>query len=73
MSWKPEIEVDGEFQRNQLVFETREEAVANARDLFSVWRGCTNHRAVEVAEPVNYRYVNGELQELQPVPVPVQP
>ena len=68
MAWKPEVQVQGEgdkWHRNGLVFATREEAEANAADLFSRWTLTTAHRAVEVDEPVNYRWVNGGLQRVQ--------
>lgn len=61
MSWKPEVEVNGQWSRNALVFETQEEAETSARELFGRWMLTTGYRAVEVDEPVNYSLVNGEL------------
>jgi hypothetical protein len=50
MSFKPEVEVEGKWARNGLVFSTREEAEANAANLYSRWTLTTGHRAVEVDE-----------------------
>lgn len=61
MSWKPEVKVDGQWSRNGLVFETKEEAEANAKDLFRRWILVQDFRAVEVDEPVNYQWVDGKL------------
>ncbi len=61
MSWKPEVQVIGEpsdrWSRNGLVFATREEAEASARNLMARWIMVENTRAVEVDEPVNYRWI----------------
>lgn len=66
MSWKPEVEVSGnEWCKNGLVFETKEEAEANAKALMARWMLVTNTRACESTEPVNYKWENNEL-----VPVP---
>jgi len=62
MSWKPEVEVDGQFSRNALVFATKEEAEASAKDLFNRWMLTTDWRAVEVDEPVNYAIINGKME-----------
>lgn len=59
MSWKPEVQVSGEWSRNGLVFATKEEAEASARDIKGRWMLVTGSRAVEVDEPVNYRWVVG--------------
>lgn len=61
MNWKPEVEVDGQFCQNSLVFATREEAELSAEDLFNRWMLTTGHRAVESDDPVNYAIVNGVL------------
>jgi len=63
MSFKPEVKVFGEtpFHRNGLVFETYEEALNNARDLRNRWILVEDYRAVEVDEPVNYKWVDGKL------------
>ena len=65
MSWKPEVKVEGAFSQNGLVFATKEEAEANAKALFRRWTLCTDFRAVESDQPVNYSWVNDAL-----VPVP---
>lgn len=62
MSWKPEVEVQGEFKQNGLVFATEQEAKDNARDLFHRWMLCTDSRAVESDLPVNYKWVDGKLE-----------
>ena len=59
MSWKPVVQVHGEgdkWHRNGLVFATQEEALDNARDLFVRWTMSTAYDAVEVDEPVNYKW-----------------
>lgn len=61
MNWKPEVEVEGGWHRNALVFETEDEAIRSARDLFHRWTLTTGHRAVEVDEPVNYVYTKDGL------------
>jgi len=64
MAWKPEVEVDGKFSRNGLVFETKEEAEANAQNLMDRWLLVTGCRAVEVNEKPNYRWVDGKLDRI---------
>jgi len=61
MSWKPEVEVNGQWSRNALVFATEEEAETFARELFDCWMLITGYRAVEVDEPVNYALIDGQL------------
>jgi hypothetical protein len=64
MAWKPEVEVSGEpdkWHRNGLTFATEKEAVDNARDLMSRWMLVVAYRAVEVDEPVNYRWTDKGL------------
>jgi hypothetical protein len=64
MPFKPEVFVQGQWSRNQLVFATREEAEANARDLFMRWTQCSDSRAVEVSDAeVNYAYLDDALVE----------
>jgi hypothetical protein len=67
MPWKPEVQVDGQWSRNSLVFATEEEAKANARALMMRWFAVTDSRAVEVdaTHKVNYRYVDHELIEVK--------
>jgi len=64
MAWKPEVEVDGKFSRNALVFETKQEAEDNAKALMWRWTTVTDSRAVEVNERVNYKWVNGALERV---------
>ena len=68
MSFKPEVQTDssGCWYGNALRFETREEALANVLDLFGRWALVRGTRVVESDEPVNYRYVDGELIEVRP-------
>lgn len=68
MSWKPEVFVEGKWSRNGLVFGTEKEAADNARDLMMRWFVVSDSRAVEVNEPINYRYVDGKLEEVPKVP-----
>lgn len=63
-SWKPEVKVAGEgdkFYSNALRFATEQEALANAENLFQRWLLCEDFRAMPSDDPVNYRWVNGEL------------
>ena len=64
MSFKPEVVADssGKFYGNNLAFATREEAEANAKALMQRWMMVTDCRAVESDEPVNYKWVNGQLE-----------
>ena len=57
MSWKPEVKTvpDDKWYGNSLAFATRKEAEHSAKDLFMRWTLCTDHRAVESDDPVNYR------------------
>ena len=66
MSFKPEVVADssGKFYGNALRFATREEAEANVRDLAARWYLVTQTRVVESDDPVNYRYVDGNLIEV---------
>jgi len=63
MSFKPEVKTgsDPKFYGNALAFATREEAEANAKDLFYRWMLCAGYRAVESDEPVTHTYVDGVL------------
>ena len=66
MSWKPAIKTSGEdFHLNGQAFETKEEAEAMAKDIFSRWMQATDHKAVESDEPANYRIINGALEPIQ--------
>lgn len=57
MSFKPEVSTDGgkSFHQNNLAFATRDEAEISARSLMPRWTLGTDWRAVESAQPVNYR------------------
>lgn len=72
MSFKPEVcaSADGSFSQNNLAFATREEAEKSAHDLFLRWMLCTDWRAVESDQPVNYE-LDLETGQLTPVPVEV--
>lgn len=65
MSFKPEVFVENQWSQNGLVFATREEAEASARDLYQRWTLCKDHRAVESDLPVNYTYLNGQLKAVE--------
>ena len=65
MAWKPEVEVDGKFSRNGLVFATKEEAELSASDLMRRWMLVTDCRAVEVDEPVNYVIKDGVMSAVE--------
>ena len=64
MSWKPEVQTDdtGQWYGNGLAFETRQEAEANAHNLMMRWTAVRETRAVESAEPVNYRWTADGLE-----------
>ena len=64
-NWKPEVEVDGKFSQNALVFATEEEALQSARDLTARWMLVTNYRAVPTEDAVNYKIVDGVLSHVQ--------
>ena len=66
MSWKPAIKTSGEdFHLNAQAFETKEEAEAMAKDIFSRWMLATDHKAVESDEQANYRIINGALEPIR--------
>jgi hypothetical protein len=67
MSFKPEVSTDGgqTFNQNALAFATEAEALASAKDLFHRWMLCTDYRAVESAEPVNYALEDGVLKSAE--------
>ena len=72
MSFKPEVcaSRDGSFSQNSLAFATYEEALASAHNLFCRWTLCTDYRAVESDQPVNY-HLDLTTHELTPVAVEV--
>ena len=67
MSWKPVVKVIGEsgWHKNGLVFATKEEAEANASDLMRRWLMVTEAGAEESVEPVNYRWEDGKLVNVE--------
>jgi len=65
MNWKPEVEVDGKWSQNSLVFATKQEAEDNAVALMWRWALVTNTRAAETTDPVNYRWVDGKLVSVE--------
>ena len=64
-NWKPEVKVSGTWERNGLVFATKDEAEESARDLMWRWWLVTDWRAVESDEPVNYTYFDGALAAIK--------
>lgn len=65
-SFAPEVVADssGKFVGNGLRFATREEAELYVADLMQRWFLVTDQRVVESDEPVNYRWVDGKLEEI---------
>jgi hypothetical protein len=68
MSWKPEVIADasGKWCGNALRFATRDEAEANVCDLMMRWLAVRETRVVECDDAVNYRYIDGRLENLKP-------
>ena len=64
MNWRPMVHVDGSWAGNGLVFATKEEAEANAKDLMWRWILVTGSKAQETEEPVNYRWIDGRLKAI---------
>ena len=64
MSYKMEVEVDGNWSSNACVYATREEAEAAGRELLSRWFVPTDSRAVESTETVNYKFEGGRSVRL---------
>ena len=56
MNYKPTVEVHGQFSVNALVFATKEEALASARNLYHRWTLCTDYSTEETSDPVNYEF-----------------
>jgi hypothetical protein len=66
MSYAPEVFTDGQWAGNGLRFATREEAERWGRDLLMRWFVPTDSRAVESADPVNYRLLDsGQIEEVR--------
>ena len=53
MSFRPMVLVGREWAGNGIRFATREEAEQSARDMYSRWTLCVDHRADESDDPVN--------------------
>jgi hypothetical protein len=66
MSWAPEVIADstGKFCGNGLRFATKEEAEGNVRDLMMRWFAVSETRVVESTDPVNYKWVHGQLEKV---------
>jgi hypothetical protein len=58
MSWGVEVMIDdsGEWERDPVRFETKQEALTYARDLELRWAAVRDRRILEVAEPANARW-----------------
>jgi len=68
MSWGIELKADdsGEWESDPLRFETKQEALAYARDLELRWAAVRDKRIVESDEPANSRWTRqGVTQILQ--------
>ena len=61
MSWKPQVQVSGNWEQNGLVFATKEEAEESARSLYGRWTLTTGWRAVESELTPNYKIIDGEM------------
>lgn len=68
ISWAPEVIADnsGKWSRNALRFATKEEAEASANELMQRWYLVLATRAAPATEPVNYRFVGGKNEPLEP-------
>ena len=71
MSWRPQVEVEGKWEQNGLVFATEAEAAQYAADLYRRWTITSGYRAVEVDEPVTHQLVDNRLSRIDPPVVPV--
>jgi hypothetical protein len=67
MSYKPEVQTSGrpEWNGNALRFATEAEALANVANLANRWMLVTDTRVVESSDPVNYAWVDGELEAVK--------
>jgi len=61
MSYKPEVQIDGKWESNGLVFATETEAAHYASDLFRRWTLCQGHRAVESDLPVTHQIIDSVM------------
>lgn len=66
LSWAPEVIADSSgWAGNALRFATKEESDANVRDLMMRWWSVKETRSVPSKDPVNYSYVDGNLERLE--------
>jgi hypothetical protein len=72
MSWKAEVITNGEgnWVSNRLRFATAQEAHDYVRDLAGRWNMVTARRVTQCGDPVNYRYLDGELLAIMPLWTP---
>lgn len=70
MSWKCEVIADssGVWAGNALRFPTAREAEDNVSDLSMRWLAVRQTRVIESSEPANYRYLDGRLAPIEPIP-----
>lgn len=64
-NWAPEVLVDGKWGGNALVFETKGEAEAWAKDLLNRWFVPTDSRAVVSTKKVNARIRDGVMEHVR--------
>ena len=66
-SYAPEVIADssGKWCGNGLRFATRAEAEANVANLASRWFAVRDTRVIESSDPVNYRWINQSLEQIQ--------
>lgn len=69
-SYAPQVIADNseKFVGNALRFATKEEALAQVRDLSMRWTAVIKTRVVETDDPVNYRYSDGRLIKVEVEP-----
>jgi hypothetical protein len=67
MSYKPQVQVTGEpgkWHSNAMVFATESEAYRSALSLLARWSACTDCRAIESTDPVNYVIIGDKEMSL---------
>jgi len=69
MSYAPEVRTgsDPKFYGNALPFATHEEARLNVKDLERRWMLVVDTRVVESEDPVNFAWVDGQLEAVEAV------
>jgi hypothetical protein len=68
VSYRPEVKVHPDNEKwcsNALRFATEAEAFENARALAGRWLLVTDWRAAPSDDPVNYRWVDGQLEPVE--------